>query len=63
MIRLILVVILTVIAIASLIFTLIVMLIQTNFLYGFISLMVAVISILIWRYLINTDEDAYKIVF
>lgn len=57
MIRLILVVILTVIVIASLIFTFIMMLTQTNFLYGFISLTVAIVSILIWRYLINTDKD------
>ena len=59
MIRLVLVVTLTVIAIASLIFTFIIMLIKTNFLYGFISLLIAIISILIWRFLINTDKDVY----
>lgn len=57
MIRLVLVVTLTVVAIASLIFTFVMMLTKTSFLYGFISLLVAIISILIWRYLIDTDKD------
>lgn len=57
MVRLVLVVTLTVIAIASLMFTFIMMLTQMNFLYGFVSLTVAIVSILIWRYLINTDKD------